>query len=85
MAAPQLIRETVSGDTLQCAEALAEGVKDGQIVGAVIGFLYRRKKYSVAICGDAYHDPTFARGVIGALEDELRELIHERGQRDTTL
>jgi hypothetical protein len=85
MVQPQLLHETVSHDTIECALAMAEGSKNGHIVGAVIGFLYKYRKYSVAVCGEAYRDPTWARGVIGAIEDELRHLIHERGQKDTIL
>lgn len=85
MVGPQLLREVVSSDTVDCAKALIDGSESGQVVGAVIGFLYRRRRYSVAICGEAYADPTWARGVIAAIEDELRQMVHERGQRDTTL
>jgi hypothetical protein len=82
---PQLLREVVSKDTLQCAKALVTKAEDGEVVGAVIGFIYRRQKYSVAVCGQAFDNPTWARGVTAAIDDELYTLIHERGQKDTTI
>lgn len=81
----RLLHTTISHDTLQCVEALVDGVKTGDIVGAAIGIIYKRKRYSVTLCGEARHDPTYTRGVVGAIEDELRDLIHERSQGDTTI
>lgn len=85
MPSPQLLTETISTDTLECAKALVKKSQDGEVIGAVIGFLYRRQKYSIAVCGHAYDNPTWARGVVAALDDELHSLVHERGQRDTTI
>lgn len=81
---PRLIHPTISGDTLACAGHLLEGLESGEVTGAVIAILYRRKRYSIHVCGEAHDAPTYARGIVGAIEDELRDLIQERGQSNTT-
>lgn len=82
---PHLIPLPGSKDTLQCARRLVAAAQDGEAVGAVIGILYRRQRYSVVVCGSAHDNPTWARGVTRAIDDELYELIHERGVKDTTI
>jgi hypothetical protein len=83
---PKLVPlEGASMDTLQCARRLVVSAQDGEVVGAVIGFLYRRQRYSVAVCGVAHENPTWARGVVQAIDDELADLVHERGHNDETL
>lgn len=82
---PEPISGSQSQHTIACATHFAEGALSGEVVGAAIALLYRRRKYTVAICGEAHRDPTWARGVVAALEDELRELVHERSAKDTTI
>ncbi len=80
-----LVREFISKETIQCAQHLHDGSEAGVVIGAVIGYLYTRRRYGIAICGEAQADPTWARGVLGAIEDELRDMIHERSLGDTTM
>lgn len=68
-----------SHDTVKCLEALLERAKKGEVIGAVYGALYRERKYTVHACGEAYRNPTFARGVVGALDDHLSQQVWEEG------
>jgi len=81
----QLIHDNISRDTVEALETLLEGAKAGHIKGIIFGAMLPRRRYMVNIAGDATRDPTFARGIIGAMEDELREIIQGRAQGDTTI
>lgn len=81
----QLLHVEISKNTLGCVEALTAGVKEGHTVGCVVALLHKRRRYSIIICGEAYHDPTWADGVTDVAKAELMDLIREQGQRSTTL
>lgn len=80
-----LIHVEISKDAEACVEAAATSVKEGLAIGAVIGLLHKRRRYSIVICGEAFNDPTWADGVTSVVKAELMDLIREQGQRDTTL
>lgn len=82
---PTIAGQQPSADTVRCLEEALRGALAGEVVGVVLAAVYRRRRYSVSVCGEARHDPTYARGVACAIDDELRELIHDRAQGDTTL
>jgi len=75
---PTLLPDSVSHDTVVCLETLVEQARRGEIVGLAFGAILRRNNYIVNTAGEAYRNPTFARGVIAALDDELSARIHGR-------
>lgn len=75
----QLIKEPLSTDTIGAFQDMLEGAISGHYVGAVVGLLLPRRRYTVHCFGEACRNPTFARGVCLALDDELRHLIHSDG------
>lgn len=81
----QLVREAVSTDTVGALEQLLDDARSGHIIGIAFAAVLKRKRYFVDAAGEARRDPTFTRGMIGALDDELRDLIQGRAQSDTTL
>jgi hypothetical protein len=50
---------------------LLEQAKSGEVIGLAFAAMYRRRRYTVSTCGEASRNPTFARGMIAALDDEL--------------
>lgn len=80
-----LVRDHVSRDTVECLEQLLEAARAGHVVGLVFGAMLKRKRYMVNIAGEAFRDPTYARGVTGAIDDELRQIIQTKADADTTL
>jgi len=66
-----LITETGSSDTVQCLERLLDESRAGQVIGIAYAVILRRRNYRVNVCGEAHRSPTFTRGVIAALDDEL--------------
>jgi hypothetical protein len=81
----RLMRDTISRDVLEAFEQLAEGARQGLIVGAVFGVALKGRRYHVNVAGSLVRDPTFARGVVAALDDELMALVQGRADADSTL
>jgi hypothetical protein len=62
---------SVSHDTVQCLEALLEKARAGEVIGVAYAVMYRRRQYRVHSCGEMHKNPTFARGAVAALGDQL--------------
>lgn len=69
----QLIRhpDALSSDTVECLRELLMEAQQGDMIGIAFAAMYRRRKYIVDAAGEAYRNPTFARGMVDALHDEL--------------
>lgn len=81
----QLIREHISRDTIEALTGLLQLAQTGAVTGLAIAVVMRRRKYLVDVCGEAYRDPTFARGAVAALDDELRDIVRSQAHAATTL
>lgn len=80
-----LVRDTISTDTVEALEQLLQAAREGQIVGVAFGAMLKRRRYLVNCAGEACRDPTAARGMIAALDDELGALVQSRAESDTTI
>lgn len=63
--------DAVSHDTVKCLERLLEQARAGEAIGIAYAVMYKRRKFAVHMCGEAHRNPTFTRGMIAALDDEL--------------
>lgn len=82
---PQLVRDHVSRDLLQACEQLLEAARAGEIVGMAFGVALKGRRYIVNVAGTLARDPTFARGVVAALDDELMGMVQGKADADTTI
>jgi hypothetical protein len=80
-----LVRDHVSRDLLQTCVQLLEAVKEGHITGLAFGCVMKGKRYFVNVSGSLAKDPTFARGVVAALDDELGRMVQGKADADTTM
>lgn len=74
----ELVTMKTSRDVVECLEQLLQGAKAGQIIGLAFAAQMPGLHYITDAAGECYHRPTFARGAIATLNDELSELIHQR-------
>lgn len=72
-----LVPGTISHDTIEAARTILDQAERGEALGIIFGVMYRGKRYIVNAAGEAYDSPTFARGMAAALDDYLRERLHE--------
>lgn len=66
-----LIPDVVSTDTVECLQLLLQRAQAGEVIGLAFCAMLKRRAYIVNTAGEAHRNPTFARGMVAALDDEL--------------
>jgi len=66
-----LISDTVSTDTVECLQLLLRRARKGEVIGLAFCAMLKQRAYIVNTAGVAHDSPTFARGMVAALDDEL--------------
>ena len=79
----ELVRDSISHDLVKALEELLDIAKSGEAVGLVFGLMFKRKRYIVDCAGEVWRNPTFARGVVCAIDDRLREMVHGKSFEET--
>lgn len=67
----KLIPDQVSADTVKCLETLLSRAKSGEVIGVAFCAMLHNRAFIVNAAGEAHRSPTFARGMVAALDDEL--------------
>jgi hypothetical protein len=65
------LQSTVSHDTVKCLQAALEQALAGEIIGVAMAIMYRKREYHVQTCGELHKNPTFCRGAVAALGDQV--------------
>ena len=73
MKAPFRLRAVngISHDTVQCLRTLLARAEAGEVIGIAYAAMHRGRTYTVHACGEAHRNPTFTRGMVAALNDDL--------------
>lgn len=66
-----LVPDAVSTDTVRCLQTLLKRAKSGEVIGLAYCAMLKQKLYIVNTAGVAHDSPTFARGMVAALDDSL--------------
>lgn len=66
-----LVSDNVSNDTVECCRVLYEQAKKGELIGLAFAGMLKKRGYIVNTSGEAHRNPTFARGMVQALDDQL--------------
>jgi hypothetical protein len=75
-----LVPDTVSTDTVECLQVLLKRARKGEVIGIAFCAMLKQRAYIVNTAGVAHESPTFARGMVAALDDSLSNRIHHRGE-----
>lgn len=70
-----LIPDTVSTDTVECLKLLLRRARRGEVIGLAYCAVLKQRNYIVNTAGVAYQSPTFARGMVAALDDQLSDAV----------
>lgn len=70
-----LVPDTISKDTVECLEQLLRAARRGQVIGLAYAAMLKRREYIVNTAGEAHRNPTFARGMVSALDDQLGDKV----------
>lgn len=65
-------------ETIEVLRTLLREAESGHLIGLAFAAIYKDRRYIVDTAGEAYRSPTFARGMVAALDDESRELLRQR-------
>ena len=79
----RLVHDTVSKDVVHALETLLDYARRGELTGLAFGATFKRMRYITNVAGICAKNPTFTRGMLGALDDELAAIIHTRTPEDT--
>jgi hypothetical protein len=66
-----LVPDTVPNDTVACLEMLLDHARNGEVIGIAFAAMLKRRSYIVNTAGEAHRNPTFTRGMVAALDDQL--------------
>lgn len=72
----RLVPDSLPQDTIGTLERLLAQARRGMVLGMAFGVMYKGRKYIVNATGEVRRSPTFARGMVAELSDELHRLIH---------
>ena len=76
MATMELVPDIVSHDTVEALEHLLKRAKAGELTGIAFAAILKRRRYIVNTAGAAFQYPTFSRGMLRALDDELARRVN---------
>lgn len=70
-----LVPDTVSRDTVKCLETLLEGARKGEVIGIAFAAMLKKRAYITNAAGEAFRNPTFSRGMVATLDDQLARQV----------
>lgn len=72
-----LIPDHVSHDTVECLETLLRHARKGEVIGIAFTVALKRRAYIADTAGECHRNPTFARGMVAALDDHLATRVRD--------
>jgi hypothetical protein len=73
-----LAADTISHDTVEALKALLAEAEQGEMIGFAFAAMYKGRDFIVNTAGEAHRSPTFARGMVQALDDHLMQKVHNQ-------
>lgn len=74
----RLVPDSLSSDTVELLEQLLDEARRGRILGIAFVAMLKRREYIANTAGEAHRNPTFARGMVAALDDHLSDMVRQR-------
>lgn len=79
----QLVHDTFSKDTVAALRQLLDYAERGELTGIAFAATFKRMRYITNVAGLLAKNPTFCRGAIKALDDDLALIIRHRDPEET--
>lgn len=70
-----LVPDNLSNDTRECLKTLHEAAEKGELIGVAFVAMLKRRGYIANTAGEAHRNPTFTRGMLQGLNDQLSARI----------
>ena len=68
-------QQKVNAETVQALEALLKDAKEGRLIGFSAVMMWRPTRTTARIVGAAWDHPTYCRGMLRNLDDQLAAVI----------
>lgn len=75
----RLVPDQISHETVECLRTLLAHAERGEILGIAFAAMFKGRHYIVNTAGECHRSPTFTRGMVADLHDELGSLVQRRG------
>lgn len=79
----RLVPDDISRDVVEALETLLSLAKEGEVTGIAFACTLKKTRYITNVAGHCYRHPTFARGMVAFLSDQLAALVHHRETDET--
>jgi hypothetical protein len=79
----RLVQDTISRDTVTALRQLLDYAERGELTGIAFAATFRKMRYITNVAGLLAKNPTFCRGAIRALDDDLALIIRHRDPEET--
>lgn len=70
-----LVPDKISSDTVACLQQLLRQARAGEVIGLAYCAMLKKRAFIVNTAGTAHQSPTFTRGMLAALDDQLGQRI----------
>lgn len=74
----RMVRSKPDQDLIKMLENLLDDARAGILTGMAAACVFTKNRFFTPVAGVCLDSPTFARGVVACLDDELADMIHER-------
>jgi hypothetical protein len=75
----KLVADSLSHETIAAAQQIAEAAMAGDVIGLGVVVMMKDRRYFVNSAGECRRNPTWTRGALRDLDDELGQLT--RGEQ----
>lgn len=79
----KLVKDYISHDLVEALETLLQGARTGEVTGIAFAAVLRQRRYITNVAGWCFNNPTFTRGAVCSLDDELNGMINGRDPNET--
>lgn len=79
----KLVKDYISRDLIEALETLLAGARTGDVTGIAFAAVLKQRRYITNVAGWCHRNPTFTRGAICSLDDELNGIINGRDVNET--
>lgn len=79
----QLVKDFISRDLIEALEVLLEGARRGEVTGIAFAATLKKQRFITNVAGMCYRNPSFTRGIVASLDDELSGIVQGRDPNET--
>lgn len=72
-----------ANEVVSTLEALLDGARKGEVTGIAFACTFKRLRYTTDVAGTCRTNPTFTRGMVSFLSDQIADLVRTSDHKHT--